>query len=423
MRDRGPDVRAVYATVLVFFGRFIISISMMRRSGGNFGGRTYGRGTGRQVHGRGFGGHVRANNEYVGRRGHMHNDRAASKSSSPPAEVSIPRQKYGPKEQNERSVMDIEHHKMDEIYGDISTITVADLLFVGLTYVGFERGRQNVRHSENVERFKEHYGPPPTTLAPLLNDLKDKFPEVKVKNALMSMNWFKTYDTERVLSARWRYGDLMHIRNTVKDVARKVASMEKDVIVFGGFDEDEVYIFGVDTVHFITQEFRLDPSSKWYDFKSHSSGLKYEFAMAIGRPAIVWRRGPFPASESDINIYRGGKAEEKEDDWDHDALYFKMKELGEGKCGVGDSAYSSVQDQIITTEHGQSKELHEFLKRVKQREETLHTRFKSYNILENRFRHGKTTKEKMELHGICVAAITVMTQYDFDNGRPPFQIR
>ena len=28
-----------------------------------------------------------------------------------------------------------------------------------------------------------------------------------------------------------------------------------------------------------------------------------------------------------------------------------------------------------------------------------------------------------ELHGICVAAITVVTQYDFDNGRPPFQIR
>ena len=311
---------------------------------------------------------------------------------------------------------------MNVIYGDISTITAADLLFAGLTYVGFDKGRQSVRDSENVERFREHYGTPPTTLAPLLNDLKDKFPEVKLKDALMCLNWLKCYDTERVLSARWRYGDLMHIRNTVKDIAKKIASMEKDVIVFGGFENDEVYIFGVDTVHFITQEFRLDPSSKWYDFKSHSSGLKYEFAMAISRPAIVWKRGPFPASVSDINIYRGGKAEEKEDDWDHDALYFKMKELGEGKVGVGDSAYTSFK-QIITTQPGQTKALHEFLKRVKQREETLHTRFKSYNILEHRFRHGKTTELKMELHGICVSAITVITQYDFDNGRPPFQIR
>ena len=320
--------------------------------------------------------------------------------------------------------MDVEHHKMDVIYGDISMITAADLLFCGLTYVGFEKERQNVRQSENVERFKEHYGPPPEVLAALFNDLKDKYPEVRVKDALMSMNWLKIYDTERVLSARWRHGDLKHIRNTVKDVARKEASMEKDKIIFGGsFDENEVYIFGVDTVHFLTEEFRLDPSSKWYDFKSHSSGLKYEFAMAIGRPAIVWRRGPFPCSESDINIYRGGKPDEDESDWNHDALYFKMKELGEGKFGVGDSSYSSVSDQIITTQPGQSKELREFLKRVKQREETLHTRYKSYNILANRFRHGKTTEEKMELHGICVGAITVITQYDFENGRPPFQIR
>jgi hypothetical protein len=31
--------------------------------------------------------------------------------------------------------------------------------------------------------------------------------------------------------------------------------------------------------------------------------LKYKFAIVIHRPAIVWKRGPFPASEHDTLLF------------------------------------------------------------------------------------------------------------------------
>jgi hypothetical protein len=63
-----------------------------------------------------------------------------------------------------------------------------------------------------------------------------------------------------------------------------------------------------------------------YDFKSHSSGLKYEFAMSISRPNIIWINGPYEASVHDITIFRGGKADEKEEDWDKNS-YLGMERV------------------------------------------------------------------------------------------------
>ena len=71
--------------------------------------------------------------------------------------------------------------------------------------------------------------------------------------------------------------------------------------------------------------------------------------MAINRPAIVYMSPPFPASVHDINIFRGGKADEDEEEWDKDSLYFLMEKLGEGKKGVGDSGFAGEPDKIITT--------------------------------------------------------------------------
>lgn len=65
--------------------------------------------------------------------------------------------------------------------------------------------------------------------------------------------------------------------------------------------------------------------------------------MATRRPAIVWMRGPFPASYHDITIFRGGKADEKEDTWDKNSLYFATKALGNGEKGIGDELRSFKQ--------------------------------------------------------------------------------
>lgn len=47
------------------------------------------------------------------------------------------------------------------------------------------------------------------------------------------------------------------------------------------FSADQVHIMTVDTVNYTVQEPRTDPSTKWYDHKSHSAGLKYEMALPL----------------------------------------------------------------------------------------------------------------------------------------------
>ena len=82
--------------------------------------------------------------------------------------------------------------------------------------------------------------------------------------------------------------------------------------------------------------------------------------MATRRPAIVWMRGPFPASVHDITIFRGGKADESEDTWDKNSLYFATKNLGGGAKGLADDGYKQGEpDTVLTWKEGQSSELKE----------------------------------------------------------------
>ena len=151
--------------------------------------------------------------------------------------------------------------------------------------------------------------------------------------------------------------------------------------------------------------------------------MKYEVALAIRRPAIVSIRGPKEASVHDMTVFRGGKADQKKEDWDKDSLYLLMeKVLGKKKKGVGDSGYGGEPDKIITTNEFHSEEMKQFLARVKNRGESVFIRFKSFNVLRNRFRHGSSTENKLKLHGFCTKAIAVIVQYDYENERPPFEV-
>jgi hypothetical protein len=72
----------------------------------------------------------------------------------------------------------------------------------------------------------------------------------------------------------------------------------------------------------------MDPSSKWFNHKSHSSGLKYEYAVHLWDSRLVSMRGPLPCGVNDISMYKGGvKGSESKD---KTALYFKVK--GKKKC-------------------------------------------------------------------------------------------
>ncbi len=180
----------------------------------------------------------------------------------------IQTQAVGPQKEKKKR-----RNQKDAVGRSIDILTVPDLLHVGLVYVHFGKERQvGVKKEVNIDRFLAHYGVPPTALVPFFNDLKDRFQDISYKEALMTMNWFKEYRTEHAMSGTWGFGCTKYIRNTLKEYAEKMASLVDIKIVFGGFDEKEMIVFSVDSVHFTANEFRLDPSAKWFDFKSHSSG-------------------------------------------------------------------------------------------------------------------------------------------------------
>ena len=242
-------------------------------------------------------------------------------------------------------------------------------------------------------------------------------PSATLHYLLLALNWLKLYSTEPVLSGRWNHC-YEHIREKTKEYVRMIQSMKEKKITFDGFDPSEVYWISVDTVNFRTQEFRLDPSTDWFDYKSHSSGLKYEFACALRRPEIVWVKGPKPCGvHQDGTMFRGGK--KGEENLDTTALYHV---LPKGKKAIGDSGYEGMPEKVTITREGQSEDLKKFLGRAKNRQESLHTRLKSFNCLYHRFRHGKSTQNKMDLHQMCVDAVSVIVQFDMENGNPIFDL-
>ena len=91
------------------------------------------------------------------------------------------------------------------------SISVPEILCYGLMYAGFDLQRQQ-RNNERrrIEWFKSFYGVEPTTVSPFFNDLRNAFPSINFKIALMTMQWLFLYPTYPVLSGQvsdWRRAD------------------------------------------------------------------------------------------------------------------------------------------------------------------------------------------------------------------------
>ncbi len=148
-------------------------------------------------------------------------------------------------------------------------------------------------------------------------------------------------------------------------------------------------------------------------------GLKYEFCLATREPRVCWISRPREPSIHDITVFCGGKAGKDKEDWDPNALYFQLEE---DESLIGDSGYVGEPDKVVITKDEHSSEFKEFLARAKNRQETFHWRLKSFNILGHRFRHGKSTQSRMDLHKMAVELVAGIVQYDYENGHPPFDV-
>jgi hypothetical protein len=301
----------------------------------------------------------------------------------------------------------------------LTTSSASEILFAGLAYAGFDpKVQQRNKLNRNVLRFQAFYGAEPTTISPIFEDLKIEHPDTCFKDALMTFNWLKGYDTYPVLSGRWKRCE-EYIGAKVWDNVVKISEVVKRKIVFK-LKEPKRLGRTVDCTTFKVFEMRQNPSNKWFDYKHHSCGLKYETCLAIDEPQVCAINGPEIPSMHDITKFRGGEVDEDIEDWNHDALYFQIEEP---ERYVGDSGYNGEPSKVVVTKDEHSSEFKEFLARAKNRHETFHWRLKSWNILGNCFRHGVSTEDRMRRHGIVVNAIAGIVQYDYENGNPPFTVR
>ncbi|KAL7528013.1 hypothetical protein ACHAXR_002230 [Thalassiosira sp. AJA248-18] len=258
-----------------------------------------------------------------------------------------------------------------DIPSSVSILTDVDVLSAGLSYSGFDVKRQKiVCLDQNRKRFKSFFGAPPTTLVPMMQDLKSNTPTIIYKHCLMALNWLYSYDTREVLSGRWG--------RCVNDIGRlviqyaKMIQKLKDKKIRFEFNPEGEYLASYDCVNLLVQEFRLDPSTKYFDHKSHSSGL---FMLALEEPRIV---------------------------------HASKMVLADGK--------------ITTKSPEHPKEMREWIAKALARKEKMHALLENFNILGHRFRHGTSTKNKMELHKMAVEAVCVIIQYGYENGHPPFDL-
>ena len=271
----------------------------------------------------------------------------------------------------------------------------------------------------NYERFSQHFGFPPKTVAAVLNDN----PDIDPKKLYMTLYWWELYETERAMESRWKWHPET-IRDILYDVCEQLNKRYADKIVFGEFEALQVYLASIDCVHFEWQECRTDPGGKWYSHKHNGPGISYEVCVDAVKDRIVWTNGPFPAASHDITIFRGGTKKNGKTTWKKSSLYHKMPA---GKRLVGDSGYVGEPDKISTTLAGHSGETKELFARLKSRQETLFRGYKALGIMGGQaFRHkgkqGGGSMERMAVHKLVFRAITVVMQYNMESGRPLFDV-
>jgi hypothetical protein len=60
-----------------------------------------------------------------------------------------------------------------------------------------------------------------------------------------------------------------------------IQGLKEKKVVWGSWEDNEIFIGSADGVNCRIQEVRMDPGSKWFAYKSHGAGVGYERGIAI----------------------------------------------------------------------------------------------------------------------------------------------
>ena len=124
----------------------------------------------------------------------------------------------------------------------------------------------------------------------------------------------------------------------------------------------------------------------WFSHKFNGPGVRYEIAISIEIPKIVWSNAPWLCGTySDLRIFRDG-----------------LKHLLEvDEFVIADSEYT---DKCCIQPPGNELKNHCLLSVIRARHENLNTRIKQFGVFKHKFRH------ELSLHHYCFFGVLNIPQ-------------
>jgi hypothetical protein len=284
----------------------------------------------------------------------------------------------------------------------MSRISIDQMLQAGLILAGYNQKQRNRQYSQLINWFKSNYGSHPHVYCVVWDRLEPFDDERKLKYFLMTLSWFKNYDTEAILAGRFNL-DEKTIRLWCAYYTECLDELCEERIKLPGDWGAETFVGVVDGTHCRCYkpshpEFPFDPSYK--SFKLGKDGLAYEVMLNM-RGLPIWINGPFPAGTPDINIFNDKLA----------GLVLA------GKLVLGDKGYRGP-DICCTPNSYDSYRVMEFKRKHRARMEQYNGRLKNFRILEDVFRVKGAGR--LEKHRMIFGAVNAIVEAQLTTGFPLF---
>jgi hypothetical protein len=171
-----------------------------------------------------------------------------------------------------------------------------------------------------------------------------------------------------------------------------------------------IFLVSVDGVHCRLNEPKHPTqmkNKKFYSHKFDQSGLVYELACSVFENALVWIRGPFPASKNDAGIFSAK----------HSTRKGLMDKIPKGHKAIADNGYKGdFGGKLTKSSSMDSENLRRIKSRAKAQQESFNAQIKKCGVLDHRFRHG------IKKHKICFEAVCVIVQYQLEAGDGLFDV-
>ena len=291
--------------------------------------------------------------------------------------------------------------------------------------VGLRTNISKKKHSSQVESFKAHYGSHPLVLSKMWNDLVDHNSSI-AEDLKMSPKELTEKGFDRFLAAQyflWAYprnakqgsspfgkcDKLMKGPKLWLWLKRIQALKELKIVWLDRFNDPnaETCIVTVDGTDCRIREpkhphFPVD--SKHNSQKFRSAGLKYELAIAIHSPNLVWVSRGVKCGVNDKTLFaEPGGLKEK---------------IPAGKIAFADGSYRGHESKCAPPNPLDDPITQNIKSRSRLRQETFNGRIKNFKSIMN----GKPFRHGVEKHGIVFESVCVILQYQMENGWPIYSV-